>query len=60
MHSPCQACPQRKLTCHDKCGAYLAYNEEKLRAKQAFKGKHEADDFTIKGVYKRRKGAHLR
>lgn len=60
MQSPCCECPHRKLTCHDRCPEYLSYNEEKLRAKQSFKDKHEADDFTIKGVYKRRRGAYIR
>lgn len=58
--SPCHNCQQRKLTCHDRCEEYLKFNEERLAAKNAFKGEHEADSFTIFNVLKRRKGAHIK
>lgn len=57
---PCNNCPHRKLVCHDHCEEYLTYHEEKVNAKRANRGKHEADDYVIKMVIKRRKGAHLR
>ena len=60
MRSPCTECPYRKLTCHDKCAEYISYNEKRLAAKNAFRGKHEADDFIITMTIKRRKGAHIR
>ena len=60
MRTPCCECPYRKLTCHDRCEDYIRFNEKLLAAKNAFKGKHEADAFIITMTIKRRKGAHVR
>jgi len=60
MHSPCHECPHRKLTCHDRCKEYLEFNEKRLASRNAFKGEHEAITFLVKGVFKRRKGAHIK
>lgn len=29
MDTPCKDCPYRKVGCHDRCSAYLAFRAEK-------------------------------
>lgn len=37
MSSPCQNCPHRKLTCHDRCEEYIAYHDALVAAKDALR-----------------------
>ena len=50
MRSPCQNCPDRYIGCHDHCGAYLSFheqrkaqNEERHKQNEAFGYAREAE-----------------
>lgn len=44
MNSPCQNCPERRLVCHDRCPAYMAYHEERIVIQQK---RREASEFHV-------------
>lgn len=56
---PCQDCPERKLTCHDRCDAYLEWHDQLVLAKEAL---HAADKTIIMLVenYTRRRDSWRR
>lgn len=60
MKSPCQNCPYRKATCHDRCGEYLAYHDELVAAREALRVADRAIGFLMDGAEKRRKIARSR
>lgn len=47
MSSPCQNCPHRKLTCHDRCDEYQAYHNALVEAKKALRKASDAMDLLI-------------
>lgn len=54
MSSPCQDCPHRKLTCHDRCDEYMAYHDALVAAKEALRVADDAIGM-LKENYIRRK-----
>ncbi len=54
MSSPCQDCPHRKLTCHDRCDEYMAYHDALVAAKDAVKLANKAVELLADGYYRRR------
>lgn len=53
MSSPCQDCPYRKLTCHDRCEEYMAYHDALVAAKDALRVANMAIGLLKDGYAKR-------
>ena len=51
---PCQDCPERKLTCHDRCDAYMAYHDALVAAREALKVADSALGLLRDGYFKRK------
>ncbi len=51
--SPCQDCPYRKATCHDRCEEYLDYHDELVAAREALRTADRAIGVLIAGARKR-------
>lgn len=60
MSSPCQNCPYRKLTCHDRCKEYNEYHDALVNAKRKLGEATEAVDFLMKMHQKRERSARIR
>ena len=58
--SPCENCPHRKLTCHDRCEEYLTFHAELVAAKDELRKAYNAIDFLIDMYVKREKKAGLK
>lgn len=54
MSSPCQDCPHRKLTCHDRCEEYMAYHDALVAAKDALRLANKAVELLADGHAKRK------
>lgn len=59
-HSPCQDCPHRKLTCHDRCEEYLEFHDALVEAKKHLRKAQNAIDFLIDASRKRAKKAKVK
>ena len=55
MSSPCQDCPHRKVTCHDRCDDYMEYHDTLLAAKKALKVADKAVSLLADGYANRRR-----
>ena len=60
MKSPCQNCPYRKATCHDRCGEYLTYHDELVAAREALRVADRAIGFLMDSANKREKRARVK
>ena len=58
--SPCQDCPHRKLTCHDKCDEYLEFHDALVEARKSLRKAQSAIDFLIEASRKRAKKAKVK
>lgn len=54
MHCPCQDCPERKLTCHDRCAVYMEYHDALVEARESLKKANAALDFLTDGYIRRK------
>ena len=55
MESPCQDCPYRKVYCHDRCGEYLDWHDELVRAKEELKKTRAVNEFLFDSLMRMRK-----
>lgn len=59
MPSPCQECPHRRLTCHDRCDEYREWHDALVDAKKKLTAASDAVDFLLEMAHKREKKARL-
>ena len=60
MSCPCQNCPERKLTCHDRCENYLAWHDDLVAQKISIKGKFDAISYLCEQAAKRENWLRVR
>ena len=60
MNSPCQNCPHRKPTCHDRCEEYIEYHDELVAAKNKVRDAYNALEYLLYMSEKRKKKARVR
>ena len=60
MRSPCQDCPYRKLTCHDRCYEYNEFHDALVEAKQNLKKANRAIGLLIDASRKRARKAKVK
>ena len=46
MKAPCKDCPDRTLSCHSSCAAYLLYQEDRVKSRQAKQSDRSYKDYS--------------
>lgn len=49
---PCKDCPDRDLTCHDRCQRFLEAKEKRSKDKARMQGMYDAISILVEGAEK--------
>lgn len=60
MQAPCKDCPERHMTCHERCEKYLAYRQERDACNQRRALERRDENISIESALRRKKSRRRR